>query len=64
MPDQESSKPRDRAGRDRMESAGDNSPATVTSEALFAGRRRLLIQHGDEYYVLKITNNEKLSLTK
>lgn len=39
-------------------------PLTVTSEALFAGGRQLLIQHEGETYTLRITSRSKLILTK
>lgn len=38
--------------------------ATITSEALFGGKRELLIQHAKESYRLRITNQGKLILTK
>ncbi len=39
-------------------------PLTITSEALFAGTRQLLIKHGSETYTLRITSRGKLILTK
>lgn len=39
-------------------------PRAVTSEALFAGKRELLIQHANDNYRLRITNQGKLILTK
>ncbi|HEY1796634.1 MAG TPA: hemin uptake protein HemP [Stellaceae bacterium] len=39
-------------------------PLTVTSEALLAGRRQLIIQHGGERYRLLLTSSNKLILTK
>lgn len=37
---------------------------TITSEALFSGSRELLIQHANDSYSLRITNQGKLILTK
>jgi len=37
---------------------------TVTSAALFAGGRELVIRHGSEEYRLRITRAGKLILTK
>ena len=37
---------------------------TVTSERLFAGARELTIQHAGDSYLLRITNQGKLILTK
>lgn len=37
---------------------------TITSAALLAGARELLIRHGDEEYRLRLTANNKLILTK
>jgi hemin uptake protein HemP len=37
---------------------------SVSSEALFAGRRELLIDHAGEEYRLRLTNQGKLILTK
>ena len=36
----------------------------LNSESLFGGRRRIFIQHGDQHYVLQITRQGKLILTK
>ena len=36
----------------------------VASEVLLAGRRTLLIRHGEELYRLQLTSNGKLLLTK
>ena len=44
-----------------------NVPVTnrsISSEALFAGRRELLIEHAGEEYRLRLTNQGKLILTK
>jgi hemin uptake protein HemP len=38
--------------------------ATVPSHVLFAGQRRLLIEHAGEIYTLQITKQNKLLLTK
>ncbi|MBE2212113.1 MAG: hemin uptake protein HemP [Xanthomonadaceae bacterium] len=43
------------------------SPATlamVSSRALLRGGRELIIRHGDTYYRLRHTRNDKLILTK
>lgn len=37
---------------------------SITSEALFAGRRELMIKHAGEEYRLRLTNQGKLILTK
>jgi hemin uptake protein HemP len=39
-------------------------PATVDSTSLMAGRREVLIRHGDSTYRLRITSTNKLILTK
>ncbi len=36
----------------------------MTSEVLFAGERELVIQHGANEYRLRLTNQDKLILTK
>jgi hemin uptake protein HemP len=36
----------------------------IDSEALLKGRREILIQHGDRFYRLRHTSNDKLILTK
>lgn len=36
----------------------------IDSEALLKGRREILIQHGDRFYHLRHTSNDKLILTK
>jgi hemin uptake protein HemP len=43
---------------------GENEPARVSSGELLAGRRQLIIQHGSEEYRLRLTNSNKLILTK
>ena len=48
----------------RLEDDGKTEPLTVSSEALLAGRRQLIIQHGRERYRLMLTNSNKLILTK
>ena len=47
----------------RQEAQG-AEPLTVSSEALLAGRRQLIIQHGGERYRLLLTSSNKLILTK
>jgi hemin uptake protein HemP len=36
----------------------------VCSKELFKGARQLLIEHGGQVYILRITQNDKLILTK
>jgi hemin uptake protein HemP len=38
--------------------------AHTNSNSLFAGKRELIIAHGDEHYRLRLTNQGKLILTK
>jgi hemin uptake protein HemP len=53
--------PSDGAAANPADSA---APRVVTSEALLAGRRELLIQHGAEQYRLRLTASNKLILVK
>ncbi len=39
-------------------------PEALTSERLLAGRREILIRHGQSVYRLRHTSNDKLILTK
>jgi hemin uptake protein HemP len=39
-------------------------PAPIDSRALFAGRTEVNIRHGGDDYVLRVTKNGKLLLTK
>jgi hemin uptake protein HemP len=39
-------------------------PREITSEALFQGRTELVIRHNDQRYLLRITANRKLILTR
>lgn len=39
-------------------------PPVLRSEELLAGRREVLIRHGEELYRLKLTSNNKLILIK
>lgn len=39
-------------------------PKTIRSKLLFEGGDRLIIEHAEQYYCLRITRNEKLILTK
>ena len=39
-------------------------PLVVDSVTLMAGRRELLIRHGDDVYRLRVTASNKLILTK
>jgi hemin uptake protein HemP len=43
---------------------GDAAAKPVPSHVLFAGQRRLLIEHGGVIYTLQITKQNKLLLTK
>ena len=40
------------------------APRTLTTVELFAGRREIVIAHGDAEYRLRITRANKLILTK
>lgn len=56
---------REVAATKHSESNQQESPTrTITSDALFGGRRELLINHASESYRLRITNQGKLILTK
>lgn len=44
--------------------ATSTGPPVVISTSLLAGRREVIIRHGDEDYRLRITGNDKLILTK
>ena len=49
------------------EETKDNESSTIqrtTTDALFAGHKELIIEHGDEKYRLRITSKGKLILTK
>lgn len=39
-------------------------PKTITSQELMAGSKELIILHADAEYLLRITSNGKLILTK
>ncbi|MBY0332698.1 MAG: hemin uptake protein HemP [Acetobacteraceae bacterium] len=39
-------------------------PPVISSAALLAGGRELVIRHGEDEYRLRITGNNKLILTK
>jgi hypothetical protein len=43
---------------------GDAVVRSITSEALMAGQRMILIRHGNEEYRLQVTGSGKLILTK
>ncbi len=43
---------------------GATSPPAISSAALLAGAREVLIHHGEETYRLKLTSSNKLILTK
>ena len=43
---------------------GDAAVRSITSEALLAGQRMILIRHGDDEYRLQVTGSGKLILTK
>jgi hemin uptake protein HemP len=44
--------------------SGAAAPPVVDSVTLMAGRRELLIRHGDDVYRLRVTASNKLILTK
>jgi hemin uptake protein HemP len=44
--------------------APSNGEVVISSDVLLKGRREILIQHGDRYYRLRHTSNDKLILTK
>jgi hemin uptake protein HemP len=46
------------------EPAASSATRTVDSAALFAGRREIVIRHGESEYRLRITRADKLILTK
>lgn len=64
----------DREREDHMSNASDDartSPRTITvigdrirSRELFASRRQITIEHGDDLYSLRLTAQNKLILTK
>jgi hemin uptake protein HemP len=43
---------------------GDTKASAISSTALLAGAREVLIRHGEETYRLKLTSSNKLILTK
>ncbi len=47
-----------------MSDAAPATPRAVESATLFAGRREIVIRHGDSEYRLRITRADKLILTK
>lgn len=42
----------------------ENAAPTISSEELMAGRKEVIILHGNNIYRLKITASDKLILTK
>ena len=56
--------PRSSNPEPQQDDADKGEPATVSSETLLAGRRQLIIQHGEERYRLMLTRSNKLILTK
>lgn len=51
----------------KKEQPGDSArhaPRVVKSSQLFNDRKEIFIQHGDQLYLLKITRQDKLILTK
>lgn len=52
------------AAGDPIARAPEPAPVVVTSRALLRGGRELLIRHGDTWYRLRHTRNDKLILTK
>lgn len=55
-----------RTGRDPSPGLRDASTSVpeLSSEALLAGRREIVIRHGGQIYRLRHTRNDKLILTK
>jgi hemin uptake protein HemP len=53
-----------RAGADAPAPASPSVPVRLDSRALFAGRNVVLIRHAEQDYVLRLTRNGKLILTK
>jgi hemin uptake protein HemP len=47
-----------------MSDATAGAPRAVESAALFAGRREIVIRHGQTEYRLRITRTDRLILTK
>ncbi|MEL6868864.1 MAG: hemin uptake protein HemP [Pseudomonadota bacterium] len=45
-------------------SSSQRTPRSVPSETLFQGQREVAIVYGNETYLLRITRNDKLILTK
>jgi hemin uptake protein HemP len=52
------------APKPQQEDADKGAPPILSSEALLAGRRQVIIQHGGERYRLLLTRSNKLILTK
>lgn len=50
-------------GQDNMPDQN-QSPQRMRSDELLRGKRRLIIQHGNEDYCLQVTRNNRLILTK
>ena len=50
--------------RDARADMADGLPPSVDSRELLAGRRELIIRHGEETYRLRVTASNKLILTK
>lgn len=51
-------------GSARPAEAGHEPPLRIAAEALFKGRRELIILHNADEYRLRVTSNGKLILTK
>ena len=47
-----------------LNESSDDLTEKVTSEVLFCGKRMLVIKHAGEEYQLRLTNQNKLILTK
>jgi hemin uptake protein HemP len=47
-----------------LKESGDDLTEKLTSEVLFCGKRMLVIKHAGDEYQLRLTNQNKLILTK
>ncbi len=54
----------DDSNRPEQDPPANDAPRILQAEELFAGRREVWIQHGDQRYRLRITAAGKLILTK
>jgi hemin uptake protein HemP len=56
--------PSSHAADDEVASPRTGAPTALSSAALFAGRREIVIVHRGQHYRLRITRADKLILTK